>query len=245
MRLKDELSRTRARMTVAPLEEPFVGAWMKHSEAYSNLDTGAMCDRQVMLQQLYETRFASLQRLISFMIMFHAMGKSVQDFWPRVSFGLLGYSMSRSQSMLRVASTAAPVSGSEVRDRIIELEKEELAIWAARRLQRWARWTLEVRRQIVSTAGKVVVEQSAEKSSEAMTAAELIKAMPGHYLLSTTIEERQVHLELYTQYKTTDRTASDERILVSWRRREAHVLLCVMLKDVSGVLSNISVRLSA
>ena len=39
------------------------------------------------------------------------MAKSVQDFWSKVSFGLLGYDMSRSQSIMRIATTASPVSG--------------------------------------------------------------------------------------------------------------------------------------
>ena len=38
-----------------------------------------------------------------------------QDFWPRASFGILGYDMSRSQSIMRVATTASPVAGMEVR----------------------------------------------------------------------------------------------------------------------------------
>ena len=47
-------------------------------------------------------------------VLFHAMGKAVQDFWPLVSLGLLGYDMSRSQSIMRVATTASPVAGTEV-----------------------------------------------------------------------------------------------------------------------------------
>ena len=70
---------------------------------------------------LYESRFASLQRFIGFAVALHAMGKAVQDFWPRVSLGLLRYDMSRSQSMMRIASTASPVSGMEVRERTQQL----------------------------------------------------------------------------------------------------------------------------
>ena len=55
-----------------------------------------------------------MQRLVAFFVLFHKMAKDVQDFWPRVSFGVFGYDMSRSQSILRVASTASPVSGTEV-----------------------------------------------------------------------------------------------------------------------------------
>ena len=73
------------------------------------------------MQTLYETRFASMQRLVAFFVLFHEMGKRVQDFWPRVSLGLLRYDMSRSHSMMRIASTASPVSGMEVRERTQQL----------------------------------------------------------------------------------------------------------------------------
>jgi hypothetical protein len=42
------------------------------------------------------------------------MGKRVADFWPAVSFGYLGYSTSRTHSIMRIATTASPVSGAEV-----------------------------------------------------------------------------------------------------------------------------------
>ena len=71
---------------------------------------GAQLERQGLVQVLSESRFASLQRLVAFFVMFHAMGKDVADFWPAVSCGLLGYDISRSQSIMRVATTASPVS---------------------------------------------------------------------------------------------------------------------------------------
>ena len=113
---------------------------MRHAERFQGRSTAELCDRQRSLQQLYETRFASLQRLIAFFVLFYAMGKRVQDFWPAVSLGLLGYDMSRSQSMLRVATTASPISGSEVRSRILLLRKHETQNWAARTIQRRLRW---------------------------------------------------------------------------------------------------------
>ena len=48
----------------------------------------------------------------------------VEWFWHYISFGLLGYDMSRSQSGMRVATTASPVSGSEVRERVADLAEE-------------------------------------------------------------------------------------------------------------------------
>ena len=64
------------------------------------------------------------------------MGKAVQDFWPWVSCGLLGYDMSRSQSIMRVATTASPVSGMEVRERMLAIRSETRRTHAATRIQR-------------------------------------------------------------------------------------------------------------
>ena len=108
---------------------------------------GQLTRRQTLLQTLYETRVASLQRLVAFMVVLHAMGKRVEDFWRAASpclgrtltrtliltltltpiltrartlarraasLGLLAYDCWRSQSRMRIATTASPVSGSEV-----------------------------------------------------------------------------------------------------------------------------------
>merc|ERR1711862_818625 len=69
-------------------------------------------------QELYESRIASLQRFVSMVVMFHQMGKRVQGFFSRISLGFFGYRYDRSQSMMRIASTASPISGAEVRERI-------------------------------------------------------------------------------------------------------------------------------
>ena len=45
-------------------------------------------------------------------------GRTVADFWPAVSFGLLSYRMDRTHSIMRIATTASPVSGADVRDRM-------------------------------------------------------------------------------------------------------------------------------
>ena len=66
---------------------------------------------------MQETRFDSLQRCVSFFVLFHEMAKRVADFWRHVSFGLLAYDIHRTHSIMRVATTACPVSGMEVRDR--------------------------------------------------------------------------------------------------------------------------------
>ena len=70
-------------------EERFIGAWMASDEQYKAATPAELMEKQGQLQEIYEGRIASLQRLISFMVMFHAMAKSVQDFWPKVPFGML------------------------------------------------------------------------------------------------------------------------------------------------------------
>jgi len=80
-----------------------------------------LMERQKLSQRLYESRIASLQRCVSFFVMFHHMAKKVQGFWPKVSFGLLHYDMDRTQSIMRIATTASPVSGMDVREKILQL----------------------------------------------------------------------------------------------------------------------------
>ena len=99
---------------IEPLKGEFVGSWMAFDERYRGMTNQELLDRQRFIQTLYETRIASLHRFVGFLVLFHAMGKAVQDFWPRVSCGLLRYDMSRTHSIMRIATTASPVSGMEV-----------------------------------------------------------------------------------------------------------------------------------
>ena len=114
---------------ITPLSEPFIGAWMAASTKFKKLSADQLMERQRQVQTLYETRFASMQRLVAFFVLFHEMGKRVQDFWPAWTMGYLGYRIDRTHSIMRIATTASPVSGAEVRDRInylslrTELEK--------------------------------------------------------------------------------------------------------------------------
>ena len=77
---------------------------------------GAM-KSQNFAQELYESRIASLQRLVSMIVIFHQMGHMVESFFSSYSFGLLGYRKDRSHSILRIATTASPISGADVRER--------------------------------------------------------------------------------------------------------------------------------
>eukprot|EP00958_Prasinococcus_capsulatus_P019407 scaffold2390_cov280-Prasinococcus_capsulatus_cf.AAC.10 len=82
---------------------------------------GIAAQRLSML--LYEGRIASMERFIAFCVMLHETGSNVQSFWSHVSGGLLAYRIDRTQSVMRVATTASPVSGSEVRERMEHLAR--------------------------------------------------------------------------------------------------------------------------
>ncbi len=87
-----------------------------NDKAAASISVGAM-KSQHLVQELYESRIASAQRFVAMCVMFHSLGSNVQNFFSTMSFGFLGYRMERSHSIMRIASTASPVSGSEIRDR--------------------------------------------------------------------------------------------------------------------------------
>lgn len=58
-----------------------------------------------LTQYLYEARIASLERYVSFCVVFHAMAKHCCAPWFKVPWDI-----ARSQSNLRVATTASPIS---------------------------------------------------------------------------------------------------------------------------------------
>jgi hypothetical protein len=68
-------------------------------------------DRQLVLQQFYECRVAALERYIAFCVMFHTMAAESARPWL-----LHPWNIARSQSNLRVATTASPVSASDTVD---------------------------------------------------------------------------------------------------------------------------------
>jgi len=126
----------RAVYQLEPIDEPFLGAWMLRDDAHQGLDSSDIMQRQQLVQTLSESRFDSMQRLIAFYVLFHAMGQAVQDFWPAATCGIFGYDMSRTQSIMRVATTASPVSGMEVRERLLAIQAETRRAHAASRIQR-------------------------------------------------------------------------------------------------------------
>lgn len=62
-------------------------------------------DFQQVVQQFYECRVASLERYTAFCVMFHAMAAYSSKPWLRKE-----WDMARSQSNLRVATTASPIA---------------------------------------------------------------------------------------------------------------------------------------
>ena len=65
-------------------------------------------DQEYIIQAFYEDRVAALERFVSFCVLFHAMAQ--HNAKPLL---LPAWDISRSQSYLRVATTASPVSASE------------------------------------------------------------------------------------------------------------------------------------
>jgi hypothetical protein len=152
---------------------------------YPELTPVELMEKQVLLQRLYESRCASLHRLVSvvishqsfvytarfvrpprvkqrvkqrcrrcsaaaaaqvsFMVLFHTMGKTVMDFWPRVSFGCLRYSMDRTQSIVRIATTAAPVTAMDVRALMLvhakDMQRSHMLELIRRIARKWREWT--------------------------------------------------------------------------------------------------------
>ena len=99
-----------------PSTETYFGESIRRS-APGKVKPFTLVASQNLSMQLYESRVASLQRFVSMCVVFHQLGKRVASFWPAVSFGFLGYRMDRTHSIMRIATTASPVSGAEVRDR--------------------------------------------------------------------------------------------------------------------------------
>ena len=114
-----------ARASVEPSEERFFGANVVGSMARSGggdiADQYTVAESQALSMNLYETRVASMQRAVAMYVMFHEMGKRCAQFWPNWSLGALRYRMDRTHSIMRIATTASPVSGSEVRSQMHQL----------------------------------------------------------------------------------------------------------------------------
>jgi hypothetical protein len=89
----------------------------------SRLDstTQTIEELQIIVQQFYECRIASLERYISYCVMFHAMVEETKHPWL-----CLPWDPARSQSNLRVATTASPVSAQGDSHQEISKEVKEI-----------------------------------------------------------------------------------------------------------------------
>jgi hypothetical protein len=67
-----------------------------------------LLESQADVETFIECRFLAAERYTAFLVLFHAMAARVAGFWP------LTYDVSRSQSCLRVATTASPVSAADL-----------------------------------------------------------------------------------------------------------------------------------
>ncbi|EFJ47636.1 hypothetical protein VOLCADRAFT_91983 [Volvox carteri f. nagariensis] len=111
--------------------------------------------KQTVMEQLVESRYLSLERLLAFMVMFHAMARRTADWWP------LTFDIARSQSGLRVATTAAPVTASELEQSLAETLAGDVVEAAARRGEAARQdrvrqiLTSYIRKRVVAPAGTV------------------------------------------------------------------------------------------
>jgi hypothetical protein len=94
-----------------------------HNEGKSGRDLDFSAARsQHFVQELYETRVASMQRFVAITVLSHQMGLRVEQFFRRISLGWLGYRMDRTHSIMRIATTASPVSGADVKEQMRHLQ---------------------------------------------------------------------------------------------------------------------------
>lgn len=77
---------------------------------------------QEFAMELYESRIASLQRFVAMTVLFHQMGWRVESFFRRISFGVWGYRMDRTHSIVRIATTASPISGADIKEQMNRLQ---------------------------------------------------------------------------------------------------------------------------
>lgn len=109
---------------IEPSKEKYFGETIRKNNAgKSGQDLDFRASRsQHFVQELYETRVASMQRFVAITVMSHQMGKRVEQFFRRISFGWLGYRMDRTHSIMRIATTASPVSGADVKEQMRHLQ---------------------------------------------------------------------------------------------------------------------------
>ena len=88
---------SRGLVQVNPSNERVFGEELQ-SQAPRGVGAFLLSESQHLAMELYESRVASMQRYVAMCVMFHQMGMRVQSFFPKISFGLWGYRMDRTQS---------------------------------------------------------------------------------------------------------------------------------------------------
>jgi len=156
----------RGLLQVMPSEETYFGEELEKS-APKGVGSFLMSESQHLSMQLYESRIASMQRFVSMTVMFHQMGSRVQSFFPKISFGILGYRMDRTHSIMRIATTASPISGADVRERMVDLHlrfKVQRAVNLVSR--KYREWRLQRDSPRVRSTSPTVAAESSEDEEE-------------------------------------------------------------------------------
>ena len=148
----------RGLIQIEPSREKYFGELLRkynsaNGKSSKTLDF-ALGRSQEQAMQLYESRIGSLQRYVSMVVMFHQMGRRVERFFERISFGLLGYRMDRTHSIMRIATTATPVSGADVRRQMHQLRLLKRVKLSVRVISRaWLRY--KERKNVHAMAHKI------------------------------------------------------------------------------------------
>lgn len=145
LRTLQTINRPRSLLQVEASSELYFGEQLR-GEAERSVGLLSIEQSQHFSMELYEGRIASLQRFVamtvfvrkegcfqliycpckvphlslnasSLLSQFHEMGKRVENFFSKYTLGLLGYRYDRTHSIMRIATTASPVSGADVRER--------------------------------------------------------------------------------------------------------------------------------
>lgn len=108
-------------VTIQATQEDYFGQDARRKSSLK-VEDFSLAASQHFAMELYESRIASLERFVSMCVMFHEMGRRVENFFSKWSLGFAGYRMDRTHSIMRVATTASPVSGADVRERMETLQ---------------------------------------------------------------------------------------------------------------------------
>lgn len=115
----------RGNVQLEPSNEKYFGMKIRRYNAGSQGEQMdfALARSQEFAMELYESRIASLQRFVAMVVIFHEMGDRVQSFFRSISLGFWGYRMDRTHSIMRIATTASPVSGADVKTKMEHLQR--------------------------------------------------------------------------------------------------------------------------